>query len=120
MCRDRYACRVLRSTKIEHCSDNDSLPQSTVCSFNALCIQLKNTLTGTVVHMIEMVRSNISDLLYRLHDIPIVAERLVAINVFLKYNTFAVRDSDRDLADGVGGSYYSWRVRTVLSGLPVS
>ena len=53
--------------------------------------------------MIEMARSNISEL-YRLHEFPNDAERLVAINALLEHNTFAVRDSDRDLADGVSGS----------------
>jgi len=42
--------------------------------------------------------------LYCLHKLPNDAERLVAINNLLERNTFAVRDSDRDLAHGVGGS----------------
>jgi len=53
--------------------------------------------------MIEKARSSISEL-YRLHELPNDAERLVAINNLLERNTFAVRDSDRDLAHGVGGS----------------
>ena len=47
---------------------------------------------------------------------PNDAERLVAINDLLERNTFAVRDSDRELALGVSSAYHSWRVRTVLSG----
>jgi hypothetical protein len=52
--------------------------------------------------MIEKARSSISEL-YRLHDFPDDAERLVAINKLLERNTFAVRDSDRDVAHGVSG-----------------
>jgi hypothetical protein len=80
-----------------------SFPKVQFAAFNALCIQLKNALTGTVSHMIEMARSSISEL-YRLHEFPNDAERLAAINALLEHNTFAVRDSDRDLADGVSGS----------------
>jgi len=53
--------------------------------------------------MIEKARSSISEL-YRLHELANDAERLVAINNLLECNTFAVRDSDRDLAHGVDGS----------------
>jgi hypothetical protein len=80
-----------------------SFPKVQFAAFNALCIQLKNALTGTVSHMIEMARSSISEL-YRLHEFSDDAERLAAINALLERNTFAVRDSDRDLADGVSGS----------------
>jgi hypothetical protein len=80
-----------------------SFPKVQFAAFNALCIQLKNALTGTVSHMIEMARSSISEL-YRLHEFPNDAERLAAINALLEHHTFAVRDSDRDLADGVSGS----------------
>jgi hypothetical protein len=80
-----------------------SFPKVQFAAFNALCIQLKNALTGTVSHMIEMARSSISEL-YRLHEFSDDAERLAAINALLERNTFAVRDSDRELADGVSGS----------------
>jgi hypothetical protein len=80
-----------------------SFPKVQFAAFNVLCIQLKNALTGTVSHMIEMARSSISEL-YRLHEFSDDAERLAAINALLERNTFAVRDSDRDLADGVSGS----------------
>jgi hypothetical protein len=80
-----------------------SFPKVQFAAFNALCIQLKNALTGTVSHMIEMARSSISEL-YRLHEFSDDAERLAAINALLERNTFAVRDSDRNLADGVSGS----------------
>jgi hypothetical protein len=80
-----------------------SFPKVQFAAFNALCIQLKNALTGTVSHMIEMARSSISEL-YRLHEFSDDAERLAAINALLERNTFAVRDSDRNLADGVSGT----------------
>jgi len=65
--------------------------------------------------MIDKAHSSISDL-YCLHVFPNDAERLVAIIDLFERNTFAVRDSDRELALGVSSSYHSWRVRTVLSG----
>jgi hypothetical protein len=68
-----------------------------------LYIQLKNALTGAHSHMIDKARSSISEL-YSLHQFPNDAERLVAINVLLEHNTFALRDSDRDLTDGVSSS----------------
>jgi hypothetical protein len=80
-----------------------SFPKVQFAAFNLLCIQLKNALTGTLSHMIEKARSSISEL-YRLHEFTDDAERLVAINNLLERNTFAVRDSDRDVAHGVSGS----------------
>jgi len=65
--------------------------------------------------MIDKSHSSISEL-YRLHLFPNDAKRLVAINDLVEHNTFAVRDSDRELALGVSSSYHSWQVRTVLSG----
>jgi len=64
--------------------------------------------------MIDKAHSSISEL-YHLHVFPNNAERLVAINDLLECNTFAERDSDRELALGVSSSYHPWRVRTVLS-----
>jgi hypothetical protein len=78
-------------------------PKVQFAAFNTLCIQLKNAQTGTVSNMIEMARSSISEL-YRLLKFSDDAERLAAINALLQRNTFAVRDSDGGLADGVRGS----------------
>jgi hypothetical protein len=66
--------------------------------FYALCIQLKNALNGTQSHMIDKARSSINEL-YGLHQFPNDAERLVGINILLEHNTFALRDSDRDVTD---------------------
>jgi hypothetical protein len=96
-----------------------SFPKVQFAAFDALCIQLKNALTGTVSHMIEMARSSVSEI-HCLHEFSDDAERFADINALLERDTFTVRDSDRDLADGVSGSLHSWRVRTVLSGLLVS
>ena len=68
-----------------------------------MCTQLKNALTGTQSHMIDKARLSISEL-YSLHQFPTDAERLVAINVLLEHNSFALRDSDRELTDGASSS----------------
>ena len=53
--------------------------------------------------MIDKARLSISEL-YSLHQFPTDAERLVAINVLLEHNSFALRDSDRELTDGASSS----------------
>ena len=65
--------------------------------------------------MIDKAPLSISEL-YRLYVFPNDAERLVAINDLLEHNTYAVRDSERELALWVSCSYHSWQVHKVLSG----